>query len=1727
MGWNRMQELKEKESNEILMTITNPQSGFDKELEEDYTENSERLALVLRILAQACECSSSPRTLIEVANMLLQSKCIQNAFLSRFLATLSTKPDPRRSRTYLNTIKNILRVFKTLLTVLPTSLMMILPPLVMIKHLCIRSDDSDFIDDDVQILCAEVDSLRESVEEEQKRRSKRRDRKVDRNDIAEDLLEPPNDFAEMSIFPELGEIHMDEEPFLRVNKAKGKYQNARHYLDVQFRLIKEDFVSPLREGIQVYLDSKNRRLPPNTKLQNIRVYENVYILGPVCIHSGIAYRLQFDVEKLKNIRWQSSKRLIYGSLLCMSKDNFNTMYFCTVTNRNTDDLANGKVDVLFEHQHDKVRQFQPDDKFCMAETSAYFEAYRHVLNGLQKMAQEDFPFQKYIVRCESEVSPPQYLQANPDTTYDMGSLVQEKKTTNPEKLRRIFARAMRIDGIDFGSDSDNDSDGSFSEPEEENNDTPRHLKAVPVLDHPQWPSAEDLKLDQAQHRALQVALSQEFSIIQGPPGTGKTFLGWKMVQVLLKNRHVWSTNPHTREEEKRPILTVCYTNHALDQFLEGIQHFHDRGIVRVGGRSKSKSLEKHFLNNLRQTMKASRRVPAALHSAFREIRWGMENVKKEIDQTTVLIEIIDEGVLHLDVLEEVISEEMLEQLEECPVTDIIWIRSKKRFSPLMEWLGLGVTVVEDLQLDQMDQQFEAQAQAQEEEDESVEVEEEIDHINEQRMLGDDNDDDEQSKSQKEWERMRKEMQLQKLEVNLQEQEEFKAQGSWQLVGSSKQQRKQRKKKEKQLKRRLNTAEPLTQVEVDELGHVWTIPLHRRWQLYKYWINKYKNQLRDHIRIQEIEYHNTATRLKEVRDQLDLEIMREATVLGMTTTGAARYHSVLQDIKPRIIIVEEAAEVLESHVVTTLSDGCEHLILIGDHKQLRPSPTVYELAQHYNLDLSLFERMVNNGIKCVTLAKQHRMRPEIANLVAPIYPELVNDESVMNYDHIKGVSKDIYFISHSHQEEHNEELKSKSNYHEAKYAVGLCRYLLLQGYAPDRVTILTTYSGQLFKLKRLMPKKQFEGVRVSVVDNYQGEENDIVILSLVRSNTEGSIGFLSIDNRVCVSMSRARMGFYVIGNFDLLQEQSQLWKAMCGIMERKECLGDALPLYCQNHPQEVIHASTAKDFDKAPEGGCMLPCETRLVCGHVCPRACHTYDREHESVQCQKRCNKVICPIGHRCGKKCFEDCGDCQVPLEKLMVICGHRQVMPCHKRPETWSCRGDCVYKLPCGHPCRNRCGDDHTNICLVIVKRKWPCGHLLSIQCHQTPGSFTCNKRCRSYLECTHPCRGTCGTCHQGRLHESCFASCERTLVCGHLCREPCTSNCPPCSAKCQNRCRHSKCPKRCGDPCDPCKEPCVWRCQHFQCTMLCSEPCDRPPCDQPCPRRLNCGHMCIGLCGEPCPEKCRICHRDIVQEIFFGTEEEEGACFVQLEDCGHILEVTGLDQWMNTTEDETGKTAIQLKCCPKCKVPIHRNLRYSNQINSTLKTIEVAKQKVCGDQRVIAQKKREVARLLGQMKLNNPDFTDNVKKLLSHKKMIKQVDSSDEEEDPIHHQSVEKCVLEKNLSLSELAALQNLSNFFKATHKLMVRVLKEKSNLKTCGFAEEANSLKIEIQSLLDWVLNHQLRVSIQEASEFVMEQDRLSLLLKFTMMNVLATKLRKTARGSSARNYDEAIEVRTCN
>ena len=708
---------------------------------------------------------------------------------------------------------------------------------------------------------------------------------------------------------------------------------------------------------------------------------------------------------------------------------------------------------------------------------------------------------------------------------------------------------------------------------------------------------------------------------------------------------------------------------------------------------------------------------------------------------------------------------------------------------------------------------------------------------------------------------------------------------------------------KEVQRNILSEELMTGDEEMYLDDIYRLETKDRWRLYRLWRKRAEEHHQKLFKTRQGEYDQAVERKQEIARMEEYEILRKACVIGMTTTCAAKYRSILKEIRPRIVIVEEAAEVLEAHIIASLTSGCQHLILIGDHQQLRPTPAVYDLAKRYKLDVSLFERMVNVGIQCETLNVQHRMRPEISALMKHIYDDLENHESVEKYEDIKGMKKNMFFINHNYMEDSCNQSHSHVNEHEAKFLVALCRHLMQQGYRADQITLLTTYTGQMYAIRDCLQEEDaikeplkpendssFRGVRVTTVDNFQGEENDIILLSLVRSNKDEKVGFIKIVNRACVALSRARKGFYCIGNFGLLSKHSDIWKKIVTDLKASSSIGNVLPVVCQIHNDE-ISVKTAEDFNtKVPMGGCQRPCAVRLKCGHACPLACHPSDRDHVEFRCQKPCEKKRARCDHTCPKRCWEVCEqNCEIEVEKELPICGHTMLVRCDTNPVFLKCQKRCEKDLSCGHRCQSKCGESCTEKCREIVKKTdWPCGHHVSIACSATPND--CFHPCETTLECGHTCSGTCGECRMGRIHKRCQLHCGRVLICSHSCMSRCKESCPPCSAKCENLCGHSECPEKCGEPCTPCHEECLWKCPHHACTKKCSEMCERPRCNEPCNQVLSCGHDCCGLCKEECI--CAECTP--VREIFFGTEENESARFLKLPDCQHVFEVTCLDRY-----------------------------------------------------------------------------------------------------------------------------------------------------------------------------------------------------------------------------------------
>ncbi|KAG4072805.1 hypothetical protein HA402_009628 [Bradysia odoriphaga] len=558
-----------------------------------------------------------------------------------------------------------------------------------------------------------------------------------------------------------------------------------------------------------------------------------------------------------------------------------------------------------------------------------------------------------------------------------------------------------------------------------------------------------------------------------------------------------------------------------------------------------------------------------------------------------------------------------------------------------------------------------------------------------------------------------------------------------------------------------------------------------------------------------------------------QTIKNAKVIGMTTTGAVKYKKMVETkFKSNIMIVEEAAHVLEAYVVASLTHHCTQLILIGDHKQLRPMIADHNLKESF-LDVSLMERLVKNGIAQNTqnwtqLKVQHRMRTEIAELICPaIYDELENHSDVDKYPNVMGCAKNLFFVQHEHQESQETCSKSRFNAYEAKYIIGLLSYFTACGYLPTQISVICTYLAQKTLIENTInDDPTINQIQISTVDGYQGKQNDLIILSLVRNNTNDNVGFLDTDNRVCVALSRARHGLIMMGNMRILATSSDTWSKINKILVDRNNIGDDLPLtrpelFKLHH--NLIYStvkSSSSAVSKIPArtrrsrikhqrkseiqpnriaaAGCTLSQmsaitkNATLTCGHVLSISSSSTDTYR--VKCTKKVREQL-PCGHvrripcnergkgsKCGAvvKKISNCGHtmdtachkfataiCMVKVKKIFS-CGHREAVPCHQMV----CSKKIVQQLPCGHEWQGVCSEKTDKFkCTTIVKLKLPCGNEASGPCHTLPP-----KKASSDIETGK--KLSCG--HIAQLNSANSSKCNikvrEQLPCGHVRHIPC---------------------------------------------------------------------------------------------------------------------------------------------------------------------------------------------------------------------------------------------------------------------------------------------------------------------------------------------------------------------
>lgn len=217
----------------------------------------------------------------------------------------------------------------------------------------------------------------------------------------------------------------------------------------------------------------------------------------------------------------------------------------------------------------------------------------------------------------------------------------------------------------------------------------------------------------------------------------------------------------------------------------------------------------------------------------------------------------------------------------------------------------------------------------------------------------------------------------------------------------------------------------------------------------------------------------------------------------------------------------------------------------------------------------------------------------------------------------------------------------------------------------------------------MDVKVNDMLRLATIDTFQGEESNAVILSTVRSNDAGRVGFMKTSNRINVACSRARNGFYIIGNTTVMGTVP-MWAQIRDLMRAKGRIGRGFRLCCSMHRNVLCTVQHPSQWSQIPK--CQLLCDFKYPCGHGCGRACHSAVI-HQREGCTKPCERIYALCGHRCLKLCGEACGECAQKALSVKLDCGHVIELNCseiteEKHLDSFNCMVSVgVKRLACGH--------------------------------------------------------------------------------------------------------------------------------------------------------------------------------------------------------------------------------------------------------------------------------------------------------------------------------------------------------------------------------------------------------------------------------------------------------------
>ncbi|XP_071706131.1 uncharacterized protein [Rutidosis leptorrhynchoides] len=337
-------------------------------------------------------------------------------------------------------------------------------------------------------------------------------------------------------------------------------------------------------------------------------------------------------------------------------------------------------------------------------------------------------------------------------------------------------------------------------------------------------------------------------------------------------------------------------------------------------------------------------------------------------------------------------------------------------------------------------------------------------------------------------------------------------------------------------------------------------------------------------IQILEYLQKTLCFPEFKEDNEIKsfCMTNACLIFCTASSSINLHTSIT--KPfKFLVIDEAAQLKECETLIPFNlEGLRHAILVGDESQL-PAMVQSKISEEAGFGRSLFERLVLLGYKKHLLNVQYRMHPSIIRFPNREFynNQILDGVNVKNSAYGKRFLQGNMYGSYSFinvtsaKEDFNKNQSSK-NLIEVAVAAEIIASLYKEAVASKMkvsVGCISPYKAQVTAIQEKIGTKysnyeNYFSVNVRSVDGFQGSEEDVIIISTVRCNEKGSIGFLSNHQRTNVALTRARFCLWILGNGSTLLKSDSIWKKLVLDTQDRGCFHNV------NEDENLVQASTA-------------------------------------------------------------------------------------------------------------------------------------------------------------------------------------------------------------------------------------------------------------------------------------------------------------------------------------------------------------------------------------------------------------------------------------------------------------------------------------------------------------------------------------------------------------------------